>query len=63
MKQERRIKSVEQRLYALIIVFAVLTSVLVLSLTGIVAFILVRRKNKRAKQNEKSKPNIYNHTR
>ena len=58
MEQERRIQSVKQRLYALIIVFAVLASVLVLSLTGIIAFILVQRKNRRAKQNSRPKTNI-----
>jgi hypothetical protein len=59
IENKRRIESVNQRLYALIIVFALLASVLVLSLTGVVAFILVRRKNKRAKQNQKPNKNIY----
>ena len=58
IENKRRIESVNQRLYALIIVFAILASVLVLSFTGVVAFILVRQKNKRAKQNQKSKKNI-----
>ena len=55
IENKRRIESVN----ALIIVFAVLASKLVLSLTGVVAFILVRRKNKRAKQNQKPNKNIY----
>jgi uncharacterized BrkB/YihY/UPF0761 family membrane protein len=59
IENKRRIESVNQRLYALIIVFALLASVLVLSLTGVVAFILVRRKNKRAKQNQKPNKSIY----
>ena len=58
IENKRRIESVNQRLYALIIVFAILASVLVLSFTGVVAFILVRQKNKQAKQNQKSKKNI-----
>lgn len=57
LEQLRRVQSIKQRMYALIVVFAVLASVLVVSLIGIVAFIVIRRRNKKNRKN-KPKTNI-----